>query len=144
MKTTLAAVADVTANKRWCLINANGEVLGHLAVRVANILRGRDKPLYSPHMDVGDFVVIVNATKVKLTGNKDNKKEYMFYSGYQGGEKYVPISPMRNKKPAFLIEHAVRGMLPQNRLAEKLMRKLKVYGGENHPHKAQQLIAVKI
>jgi large subunit ribosomal protein L13 len=143
MKTTLATLDDI-ADKKWWLIDANGEILGRLAVKVANILRGRDKPLYSPHIDMGDFVVIVNAEKVKLTGNKENGKEYMFYSGYQGGEKYVPVSRIRAKKPEFLIEHAIRGMLPKNRLAEQLMGKLKVYRGGVHPHGAQQPVAIGI
>jgi large subunit ribosomal protein L13 len=141
MKTTLATVEDV-ANKKWCLLDADGKILGRLAVKIANILRGRDKPLYTPHMDVGDFVIVINAEKVKLTGNKDNAKEYMFYSGYQGGEKYVPISRMRERRPEFLIKHAVLGMLPKNRLAQKLMLKLKIYAGNSHPHASQQPVAI--
>jgi large subunit ribosomal protein L13 len=143
MKTTLATVDDV-AKKRWWLFDADGVVLGKLSVKIANILRGRDKPLYTPHMDCGDFVVVINAEKVKLTGNKDRAKEYMFYSGYQGGEKYVPASRMREKRPEFLLEHAVRGMLPKNRLSEQLISKLKVYGGSEHPHAAQQPVTISI
>lgn len=143
MKTTLATVKDVS-NKKWWLIDADGIPLGRLAVQVANVLRGRGKSLYTPHMDVGDFVVVINAAKVKLTGEKDSKKQYMFYSGFQGGEKYVPVSRMREKRPAFLIEHAVRGMLPKNRLSEKLIGKLKVYGGSKHSHDAQQPVEMKI
>ncbi|MDR2737548.1 MAG: 50S ribosomal protein L13 [Puniceicoccales bacterium] len=136
MKTTLATVGDL-ARRKWRLFDASGVALGRLAVVIANVLRGRDKPLYTPHMDAGDFVVVVNAEKVKLTGNKNDAKEYMFYSGYQGGEKYVPASRMRAKRPEFIVEHAVRGMLPKNRLASKLMSKLKVYRGSEHPHVAQ-------
>lgn len=143
MKITLATVEDVL-NKKWWLIDADSVPLGRLAVQVANVLRGRDKALYTPHMDVGDFVVVINAAKVKLTGEKDNKKQYMFYSGFQGGEKYVPVSRMRKMKSAFLIEHAVRGMLPKNRLSEKLIGKLKVYAGSEHRHDAQQPIEMKI
>jgi large subunit ribosomal protein L13 len=141
MKTTLATVDDV-ASKKWYLFDASGMILGRLAVRIANILRGRNKPLYTPHMDAGDFVIVVNAEKVKLSGDKDDKKKYMFYSGYQGGEKYVPVSKMRLERPEFLIEHAVRGMLPKNRLAEKLITKLKVYRGGRHPHASQQPITL--
>jgi large subunit ribosomal protein L13 len=141
MKTTLATIDDV-AEKRWWLIDASGKVLGRLAVQIANILRGRNGPLYTPHMDVGDFVVVVNAEKIRLTGRKDEKKEYMFYSGFQGGEKYVPVSRMRRSKPEFIIEHAVRGMLPKNRLAEKMIGKLKVYRGCNHPHEAQRPVVL--
>jgi large subunit ribosomal protein L13 len=136
MKTTLATVKDV-ADKKWWQIDADGAILGRLAVKIANLLRGRHRPLYTPHMDAGDFVVVVNAEKVKLSGAKDAKKEYMFYSGYQGGEKYVSAARMREKRPEFLIEHAVRGMLPKNRLSEQLITKLKVYAGGNHPHGAQ-------
>jgi large subunit ribosomal protein L13 len=141
MKTTLATVNDV-ANKKWYLFDAEGAILGRLAVQIANVLRGRNKPLYTPHMDAGDFVIIINAEKVKLSGNKDAKKKYMFYSGFQNGEKYVPVARMREKKPEFLIEHAIRGMLPKNKLAEQLMTKLKVYRGGQHPHDVQQPIVM--
>lgn len=143
MKTTLATVGDV-ANRKWRIIDADGVVLGKLAVAAANILRGRDKPLYTPHMDAGDFVIITNAAKVKLTGEKDSKKKYMFYSGFQGGEKYIPLARMRTKRPEFIVEHAVRGMLPKNKLSHQLMAKLKVYGGSEHCHGAQQPTAVAI
>ena len=143
MKTTLAKVEDVE-NKKWRLIDATDRPLGRLAVVIANILRGRDKAIFTPHMDAGDFVIVINSEKVKLTGSKDVKKEYMFYSGYQGGERYIPVSRMREKRPEFLIEHAVRGMLPKNRLSEKLMTHLKVYKGSEHPHIAQQPEVVEI
>ncbi|MDR3144521.1 MAG: 50S ribosomal protein L13 [Puniceicoccales bacterium] len=143
MKTTLATVNDV-AKKKWRIVDAAGVPLGRLAVVVANILRGRDKPLYTPHMDAGDFVIVTNAAKVKLTGAKDAHMEYMFYSGFQGGEKYIPVARMRAKRPEFIVEHAVRGMLPKNRLAEKLMVNLKVYGGSEHPHAAQQPMAAVV
>jgi large subunit ribosomal protein L13 len=143
MKTTLATIEDV-ANKKWWLIDADGMILGRLAVVVANLLRGRHRPLYTPHMDAGDFVVVVNAEKVKLSGSKDSKKEYMFYSGYQGGEKYVPVARMRAKRPEFIVEHAVRGMMPKNRLSEQLINKLKVYAGGAHPHGAQNPIVLDL
>ncbi|MDR1413562.1 MAG: 50S ribosomal protein L13 [Puniceicoccales bacterium] len=142
MKTTLATVEDI-ANKKWYLFDAENKALGRLAVKIANVLRGRNKPLYTPHMDAGDFVIVINSEKVKLSGSKDEDKEYMFYSGYQGGEKYVSAARMRSKKPEFLIEHAVRGMLPKNKLANQLMTKLKVYRGGSHPHGAQQPILVE-
>jgi large subunit ribosomal protein L13 len=143
MSTTLAKAKDIE-NKRWLLLDANGKILGRLAVKIANILRGRDKPIYTPHMDTGDFVIVINAEKVKLTGNKEDDKEYMFYSGYQGGEKYVPVSQMKEKRPEFLIEHAVMGMLPKNKLSRKLITKLKVYGGDRHLHASQQPIAIDV
>jgi large subunit ribosomal protein L13 len=139
MKTTLAAVEEA-CDKRWCVLDANGKILGRLAVRIANILRGRDKPIYAPHMDMGDFVVVVNAEKVVLSGKKEEDKEYMFFSGYQSGDRHVNAATMRAKKPKFIIEHAVRGMLPKNRLADALMRKLKIYCGGRHPHAAQNPI----
>jgi large subunit ribosomal protein L13 len=143
MSTTLAKAKDIE-NKRWLLLDANGKILGRLAVKIANILRGRDKPIYTPHMDTGDFVIVINAEKVNLTGNKEDDKEYMFYSGYQGGEKYVPVSQMKEKRHEFLIEHAVRGMLPKNKLSRKLITKLKVYRGDRHLHASQQPIAIDI
>jgi large subunit ribosomal protein L13 len=143
MNTTFATVEDVK-NKKWWLLAANGKILGRLAVKIANILRGRDKPLHTPHLDAGDFVIVINAEKVKLTGAKEGKKEYLFYSGYQGGEKDVPVSRMKEKRPEFLIEHAVRGMLPKNKLAEEFMTKLKVYKGSKYLHEPQQPIAIGI
>jgi large subunit ribosomal protein L13 len=136
MKTTLATV-EKACDKRWCVVDADGQILGRLAVRIANILRGRNKPTYSPHMDMGDFVIVTNAAKVVLSGKKERNKKYMFFSGYQGGESYVNVEAMRAKKPEFIVEHAVRGMLPKNRLADALLRKLKIYAGPQHPHGAQ-------
>lgn len=136
MKTTLATV-EKTSDKRWCVIDATGQVLGRLAVRIANILRGRNKSVYTPHMDMGDFVVVINADKVRVSGKKEQDKKYMFYSGYQGGERYETVSTMREKKPEFLIRHAVGGMLPKNKLANDMIRKLKIYAGSEHPHSAQ-------
>ncbi|MDE6431954.1 MAG: 50S ribosomal protein L13 [Opitutales bacterium] len=136
MKTTLATV-EKASDKRWCVIDASGQILGRLAVKIANILRGRNKPVYSPHMDMGDFVVVINANKVVLSGKKEQDKKYMFFSGYQGGERYENVATMRAKKPEFLIRHAVSGMLPKNKLANELIRKLKIYAGSEHPHVAQ-------
>tara|TARA_A100001037_G_C14966957_1_gene551972 strand:- start:363 stop:791 length:429 start_codon:yes stop_codon:yes gene_type:complete len=136
MKTTLAKASEV--ERKWRVVDASGEVLGRLAVKIANALRGRDKPIYTPHVDVGDFVVVVNAEKVKLTGNKEEQKQYMFYSGYMGGEKYRNVADFREKRPEFLITNAVKGMLPKNKLANAMLTKLRVYAGPEHPHEAQQ------
>jgi large subunit ribosomal protein L13 len=141
MKTTLAAVEEAR-DKRWHVVDAQGKILGRLAVKIANALRGRNKPTYAPHMDMGDFVVVVNADKVVLSGKKESNKEYMFFSGYQSGDSRISVEDMRAKKPEFIIEHAVRGMLPKNRLASALMRKLKVYAGPKHPHGAQNPVAL--
>ncbi|HXU77203.1 MAG TPA: 50S ribosomal protein L13 [Methylomirabilota bacterium] len=124
--------------RKWHIINAEGAVLGRLAVQVANILRGKDKPIYTAHLDAGDFVVVINAEKVVLTGKKETNKKFMSYSGWKGGEKYTSVAQVRAKTPEKLIMHAVRGMVPKNRLGRVLMTKLKVYKGDQHPHSAQQ------
>jgi large subunit ribosomal protein L13 len=120
------------------VVDADGAVLGRLAVQVANILRGKDKAVYTPHLDTGDFVVVINAEKVRVTGKKETNKRYMTYSGWKGGEKYRSVAQIRAKRPEQLITHAVRGMVPKNRLGRVLMTKLKVYRGPNHPHAAQK------
>ena len=124
--------------RKWHLIDANGAVLGRLAAQVANILRGKDKPVYTPHLDAGDFVVVINAEKVLVTGKKETNKKYMTYSGWKGGEKYTSVAQLRARHPERLITHAVRGMVPKNRLGRVLMTKLKVYKGDQHPHAAQK------
>ena len=129
--------------RKWHVIDANGAVLGRLAVQVADILRGKNKPVYTAHLDAGDFVVVVNAEKVKLTGNKETAKEYMSYSGWKGGEKYRSVAQVRDQQPEHLIHHAVKGMIPKNRLGRVLLTKLKVYKGPDHPHSAQQPATLK-
>src|SRR5512132_145761 len=136
MKTYLPKV-DLDQRK-WHLVDADGAVLGRLAVRVANVLRGRNKPVYTSHLDAGDFVVVINADKVRLTGNKETAKRFMTYSGWKGGEKYRTVAEMRARNPEKLITHAVKGMIPKNRLGRVLLTKLKVYRGGEHPHSAQQ------
>jgi large subunit ribosomal protein L13 len=124
--------------RKWHVVDANGAVLGRLAVQVANILRGRNKPVYTPHLDAGDFVVVINAEKVLVTGKKETDKKFMSYSGWKGGEKYRSVEQVRASHPEQLITHAVKGMVPKNRLGRVLLTKLKVYKGEKHPHAAQQ------
>ncbi|MEW6305931.1 MAG: 50S ribosomal protein L13 [Verrucomicrobiota bacterium] len=124
--------------RKWHVVDANGAVLGRLAVQVANILRGKNKPVFTPHLDAGDFVVVINAEKVAVTGAKETNKQYMSYSGWKGGEKYRTVAQVRQKHPEQLITHAVKGMLPKNRLGAQLLTKLKVYKGDKHPHSAQQ------
>jgi len=135
MKTYLPK--DNLEARKWHVIDADGAVLGRLAVKIASILRGKDKATFTPHLDVGDFVVVVNAEKVRLTGNKETTKEYMSYSGWKGGEKFRTVTQLRAKHPERLIEHAVKGMIPKNRLGSQLLTKLKVYAGPTHPHAAQ-------
>jgi large subunit ribosomal protein L13 len=136
MKTTLATQNDHT--KTWYVVDAAGETLGRVAVKIANVLRGRHKPTYTPNADTGDFVVVVNAEKVKVTGKKNADKRYMFYSGWMGGESYVSMAEMRDRKPEFIIEHAVKGMLPRNKLGRQMLKKLKIHAGAEHPYEAQQ------
>ena len=124
--------------RKWHVIDADGVVLGRLAVQVADILRGKNKPVFTPHLDAGDFVVVVNAEKVLVTGKKETDKKYMTYSGWKGGEKYTTVEQLRAKHPEKLIEHAVKGMIPKNRLGRVLLTKLKVFKGPKHPHAAQQ------
>ena len=135
MKTHLPKV-DLDQRK-WHVIDANGAALGRLAVQVANILRGKDTPVYTPHMDAGGFVVVINAEKVVLTGKKETDKTFMSYSGWKGGEKFRSVQQLRASHPERLITHAVKGMIPKNRLGRVLLTKLKVYKGDQHPHAAQ-------
>src|ERR1700749_4296506 len=130
--------------RKWHGIDADGAVLGRLAVQVADILRGKNKPVYTPRLDAGYFVIVVNAEKVRVTGKKETDKEYMTYSGWKGGEKYATVSQLRAKNPEMLIHRAVRGMIPKNRLGRVLLTKLKVYKGNKHPHAAQQPAALKV
>jgi large subunit ribosomal protein L13 len=129
--------------RKWHVIDADGAVLGRLAVQVADILRGKNKPVFTAHLDAGDFVVVVNAEKVKVTGKKETDKEFMSYSGWRGGEKRRTVADVRARHPEELITHAVRGMVPKNRLGRVLMTKLKVFKGPNHPHSAQQPATLK-
>jgi large subunit ribosomal protein L13 len=123
--------------RKWHVVNAEGAVLGRLAAQIANILRGKNKPVYTPHLDAGDFVVVINAEKIVVTGKKETDKKFMTYSGWKGGEKYTSVEQVRARHPEKLITHAVRGMVPKNRLGRVLMTKLKVYKGAEHPHQAQ-------
>src|ERR1043166_6582546 len=136
MKTYLPKV-DLEKRK-WHVIDADGAVLGRLAVQVADILRGKNKPSFTPHLDVGDFVVVINAEKVRLTGKKETEKLFMSYSGWKGGERFRSVAQIRARHPERLILHAVKGMIPKNRLGDRLLTKLKVYKGTEHPHAAQR------
>ena len=124
--------------RKWHVIDASGVILGRLAAQVANILRGKNKPVYTAHLDARDFVIVINAEKIRLTGKKETAKEFMTYSGWKGGEKFTSVAQGRARHPEKLITHAVRGMVPKNRLGRVLMTKLKVYKGASHPHAAQQ------
>ncbi len=136
MKTTIAKSTDV--NTKWYLVDAKDKVLGRLCTTIANKLRGKDKPVFSPHMDCGDYVVVINADKIKLTGKKMTDKKYARHSGYPGGYKEDSAKDLMAKKPTKMLELAVYGMLPKNRLRKVFMDKLKVYAGEEHKHEAQK------
>ena len=135
MKTFLPKVN--VDQRKWHVIDADGAILGRLAVQIADVLRGKNKPVYTPHLDAGDFVVVINAEKIRVTGKKEDEKFFMTYSGWKGGEKFTSVAQIRARTPERLITHAVRGMVPKNRLGRVLMTKLKVYKGTEHPHSAQ-------
>ncbi|MBN1424245.1 50S ribosomal protein L13 [Candidatus Fermentibacteria bacterium] len=132
-KTYMPKAGDI--KDTWWVVDADGQILGRLATRVATILRGKHRPEYSPHFDFGDHVVIINASKVRLTGEKSSMKRYERFTGFPGGRRVIPITKMR---PERVVEHAVKGMLPHTKLGRELFRKLKVYAGPDHPHIAQQ------
>lgn len=136
MKTFMAKPLEV--ERKWYVIDASGQTLGRLASEVASILRGKHKAIYTPHVDTGDFVIVINADKIILTGNKLDQKKYRRHSGYPGGLKEMTYRSLLDKRPEKAIEVAVKGMLPHNRLGRKMFTKLKVYRGSEHPHQAQQ------
>jgi large subunit ribosomal protein L13 len=136
MKTYQATAQD--RERGWRIVDADGKTLGRLATQIANVLRGKHKPTYTPHVDVGDFVIVVNAEKVAVTGDKREKKLYWRHSGYPGGIRSRTLGDLLEKRPEEVIRKAVKGMLPRNRLARQQLRKLKVYAGPEHPHQAQK------
>jgi large subunit ribosomal protein L13 len=129
---------------QWYLVNAEGKVLGRLATELAKILRGKKKPSFTPHVDTGDFVIVVNAGKVTLTGKKMKDKIYYHHTGYPGGLKAISAEKLMAKKPTEILRIAVRGMLPKNSLGREMLRKLKIYAGANHPHEAQKPVSLAI
>jgi large subunit ribosomal protein L13 len=142
MKTFSAKASELP--RKWWVIDAQDQVLGKVAVKAATLLRGKEKTVFTPHVDTGDFVIVINAEKVRLTGKKEEQKTYMSFSGYVGGHKSENARARRMRHPELLVERAVRGMIPHNRLGRRVYRKLKVYSGDSHPHAAQQPEAVKL
>jgi large subunit ribosomal protein L13 len=138
------AVTASEIERQWWLVDASGQTLGRLATRIATLLEGKHKVIYSPHLDTGDHVVVLNAAKVKVTGNKLTQKQYYRHSNYPGGLKQESLATLLERKPELIIERAVKGMLPQNRLGRAMFKKLKVYAGADHPHQAQQPIAAEL
>ncbi len=135
---------DATITKEWIIIDAQDEVLGRLASQVAKILRGKHKPSYTPHCDCGDNVIIINADKVKLTGKKLTDKVYVRHTGYPGGQRFATPADYLAKRPTFLLEKAIKGMLPKTRLGEKMLKNLRLYVGSEHPHAAQEPKVIKL
>jgi large subunit ribosomal protein L13 len=135
MKTYLPKVDEITPE--WFIVDAEGKTVGHLAVKIANIIRGRNKPTYTPHLDTGDFVIVINADKVAFSGEKESKKVYQNYSGWMGGLKEQVAKDVREKNPTRLLEQAVKGMVPRTRLGRLQLHKLKIFAGSEHPHAAQ-------
>src|SRR6266576_6279268 len=142
MKTFSAKASEV--NRQWWVIDAADQILGRVAVKAATLLRGKEKPVFTPHVDTGDFVIVINADKVRVSGKKEEQKSFMTFSGYVGGHKSENVRARRARHPELLIERAVRGMIPHNRLGRTVYRQLKVYRGESHPHSAQQPQSVKL
>ena len=136
MKTYIPRKEEI--KRKWYLIDAEGQILGRLAVKIAKILSGKEKPIYTPHLDVGDFVIVINAEKIKVTGNKEQKKIYYHHSGYPGGLRKKTYEELLKEKPQLIIKEAVKGMLPKNKLGRQMFKKLKVYKGIEHPHQAQK------
>ena len=133
-----------TVDKQWIVVDAEGEILGRLSSKIAMVIRGKNKPSYTPHVDCGDNVIVINADKVKLTGNKMGDKTYVRYTGYPGGQRFISPKELLAKHPERIVEKAVRGMLPKNRLGRALYKNLHVYAGGEHPHAAQSPKEVKL
>ena len=142
MGTLIPAVTE--AGRKWFVIDAKDQVLGRIATATARLLQGKHKPVYTPHLDLGDHVVVVNAAAVKLTGRKDEQKLYRYHSGYEGGLREERAKDVRQRQPIRLVEEAVRGMLPKTKLGDAMYRKLKVYAGPTHPHVAQKPVPYEV
>ena len=142
MRTTFMANSG-NITRKWYVVDAEGKTLGRLAAGVAEILRGKNKVTFTPHVDTGDYVIVINADKVVLTGKKEQTKVYFHYTGYVGGDRYMKAGDALQQKPVWVVEHAIRGMLPKNKLGDQMFRKLHVYAGAEHPHAAQQPEEIK-
>ena len=142
MKTFTLKAKDI--KKNWYLIDAKDQVLGRLSSKISQLIRGKGKPEFTPHLDMGDFVIVVNADKIRVSGNKEKDKVYWHHTGYPGGQKETNLNDLRTKYPDRIITNAVKGMLPHNRLGRKILKNLKVYPSEEHPHLAQQPIKIEL
>lgn len=144
MKKYTISAKEIDIKEKWVIVDANGAILGRLASNVASRLRGKNNPLFTPHVDTGESVIVINADKIALTGNKLGQKRYYRHSGYTGGLKEITAKKLLETKPENIIRFAVKGMLPKNKLGAKLYKKLKVYAGEKHPHEAQKPEAIQL
>jgi len=142
VKTFIAKKQDLKPT--WYLVDADDKILGRMATKIANLLRGKEKAIFTPHVDTGDFVVVINAAKVKLSGRKEQQKSYARHTGYPGGLRVEPVARVRVRHPERMIEYAVAGMMPKNRLGKAMLKKLKIYAGAEHPHAAQNPKPVKL
>jgi len=140
MRTYTPRASDIT--RVWFIVDADGQTLGRMATRIATVLRGKHKPTFTPHLDMGDHVIVINADKIVLTGSKAEQKMYHAHSGFPGGLRSVPFATMLERKPTQVVEAAVKGMLPKNKLGRQMGTKLKVYAGTDHPHAAQQPVSL--
>ncbi len=144
MEKTTKFFKQSDADAKWHVVDANGKTLGRVATQIAKLLRGKHKPTFTPNADMGDFVIVVNAANIKLTGKRTELKEYFHYTGYPGGATFTKFQDLIRKNPQRVFEHAVKGMLPHNRLGSRIIQKMKVYAGAEHPHKAQQPAAFSL
>jgi large subunit ribosomal protein L13 len=144
MKTFIAKPAEVESERSWYIVDAEGQTLGRLASQIAAVLRGKHKPIFTPHVDCGDYVVVINAEKIHVTGRRLDQKMYYRHSGYPGGLKEISLSDQLQRFPTRPVELAVKGMLPKNKLGNKMYKKLKVYAGSEHPHAAQQPVPMEL
>ena len=135
---------EAHANKRWFILDASGKTLGRFASEVAKILRGKHKPSFTPHVDCGDGVIIVNAQKIQVTGSKEARKSYTYYTGHIGGLREIPYRVMKDRNPEYILRHAIKGMLPKTKLSNAQLKRLRIFKGEEHKMKAQQPVAVEI
>ncbi|MEX0748369.1 MAG: 50S ribosomal protein L13 [Rhodothermales bacterium] len=135
-KTYSAKPAEI--EREWYVVDAENQVVGRIASQIASVLRGKHKPQFTPHVDTGDFVIVINADRARFTGKKETDKQYFHYTGYPGGERFRSPEDVRTRKPAFIVQNAVKGMLPKGPLGRQMIKKLKVYAGPDHPHEAQQ------
>ena len=142
MKSFVAKKEDLV--RKWYVADADGQILGRMAVKIAMVLMGKDKPIYTPHVDTGDHVIVINAEKIRLSGKKAEKKEYDYYTGYPSGHKYVSFADMMERRPEEVVRMAVRRMLPKNKLGRAMLKKLKVYRGTEHEQTAQQPVAMEL